>query len=87
MRRIVVSVLSSLLVATVLPGMATARDDAKKQRREYDKYAAMYPDATRRQLRNARAYDRGEYYEMDSNAHPIGSPSWWAVREREGRRR
>jgi hypothetical protein len=34
-------------------------------------------------LRNARAYDRGEYFEQDSNAHPVGSRGWWELKERE----
>ena len=56
MRRIIASVVSGLLMVTAFPGMANARDDANKQRWEYEKYAAMYPGATRRQLRNARAH-------------------------------
>jgi len=42
-----------------------------------------YPSATQRQLRNARAYDRGAYFEQDSNAHPVGSRGWWELKERE----
>ena len=26
--------------------------------------------------------DRGEYYEMDSNAHPVGSKAWWDLKAR-----
>ena len=84
MRGTIIGALSGLLVTAVLPGMASGRDDAHKRHREYATYATMYPGATQRQLRNARAYDRGEYYEMDSSAHPVGSPSWWALKEREG---
>jgi hypothetical protein len=70
------------LLVVALSGAADAK--SKKKQGEYDSYAAKYPSATPRQLRNARAYDRGEYYEMDSNAHPVGSRSWWELKEREG---
>jgi len=79
MRRVIAGLLSALLLVTV-----TGTASAKKQHRNYDSYSAKYPGATPRQLRNARAYDRGEYYEMDSNAHPVGSRSWWELKEREG---
>ena len=81
MQRIVAGLLSAALVVTAA-GMATAKSN-KQERREYDSYAAKYPSATPRQLKNARAYDRGEYYEMDSNAHPVGSRGWWELKERE----
>jgi hypothetical protein len=55
----------------------------KKQRRHFDSYSRKYPSATQRQLRNVRAYDRGEYFEQDSNAHPVGSSGWWELKERE----
>jgi hypothetical protein len=81
MQRIVACLLSAVLVVAVTT-TATAKS-SKQQRREYDSYAAKYPSATPRQLRNARAYDRGEYYEIDSNAHPTGSRAWWELKERE----
>jgi hypothetical protein len=74
--------LLSALLVVAFSGAADAK--SKKKQSEYDSYAAKYPSATPRQLRNARAYDRGEYYEMDSNAHPVGSRSWWELKEREG---
>jgi hypothetical protein len=82
MRGMIAGLLSALLVVTVT-GTAGAKS-SKKERQAYDSYTAKYPGATPRQLRNARAYDRGEYYEMDSNAHPVGSRSWWELKEREG---
>ena len=83
MQKIVAGLLSAVLVVG-LAGAATAKTK-KQERREYDSYAAKYPSATPRQLKNARAYDRGEYYEMDSNAHPVGSRAWWELKEREGK--
>jgi hypothetical protein len=82
MQKIAAALLSAVLVVS-FAGTASAKS-SKQQRQAYDSYAAKYPSATPRQLRNARAYDRGEYYEMDSNAHPVGSRSWWAMKEREG---
>jgi len=68
-------------------GTSDAASNAKKHRRNYDSYAQKYPYATPRQLQNARAYDRGEYYEQDSNALPVGSRAWWEQKDREGNRR
>ncbi len=83
MRTIIAAVLTAgLLVA--LGGADGAEAKTKKRLRHADGYAQRYPSATPRQLQNARAYDRGEYYEMDSNAHPVGSRGWWDLKEREG---
>ena len=82
MKKITAGVLSALLVVA-FAGVASSKS-GKKQYDEYDSYAEKFPNATQRQLRNARAYDRGQYYEMDSNAHPPGSRSWWELKEREG---
>ena len=84
MQKIVAALVSAVLMATIA-GSATAKS-RKHPRRDDDglaAYAAKYPSATRRQLRNARAYDRGEYYERDSNALPTGSRAWWEQKERE----
>jgi hypothetical protein len=79
--------IASLLAAAVVAAMASAADAAKRSknyRSQCDAYCQRYPNATPRQLKNARAYDRGgEYWEQDSNAHPIGSPGWWYLKERE----
>jgi hypothetical protein len=80
---IITGILSAGLVVA-LAGTASAETNRQKYRRDYDSYAYKYPNATPRQLRNARAYDRGEYYEQDSNAHPVGSRAWWELKEREG---
>ena len=83
MRTIIAGILSAgLLVAFI--GVDIAETKSKNHRRHYDTYSSKYPSATPRQLQNARAYDRGEYYEMDSNAHPVGSRGWWELKEREG---
>lgn len=81
MKKIAAGVLSALLLVAFV---AVASATSSKKQPEYDSYAEKYPNATKRQLRNARAYDRGQYYEMDSNAHPPGSRSWWELKEREG---
>jgi hypothetical protein len=83
MRTIIVAMFSVSLMATFAGIGAAEGGSYKKQRRSYDSYAQKYPSATQRQLRNARAYDRGEYFEQDSNAHPVGSRGWWELKERE----
>jgi hypothetical protein len=77
------------LSAAVLMTASVAADAAKKRKSSHgqcDAYCRQYPNATPRQLKNARAYDRGgEYWEQDPNAHPVGSRGWWYLKEREGR--
>lgn len=83
MKTIVAGILSATLLLA-FTGIEIAEAKSKKLRRPHDAYASRYPSATPRQLQNARAYDRGEYYEVDSNAHPVGSRGWWDLKEREG---
>ena len=49
-------------------------------RRHYTSPSAITP-AQRRRIQEA--YDRGEYYEHDSNALPFGSKAWFEQRRRE----
>jgi hypothetical protein len=76
---------AALLIA--LAGGADAAGKRKKHDRSLDSYAQRYPYATPRQLRNLRAYERGEYYETLSDALPAGSRPWFEQKEREGNRR
>jgi hypothetical protein len=83
MRAIIAVLLSVSLVAF----LASPSDAASKKRYyQYSGgYAQKYPGATPRQLRNAWAYDNpGHYYEMDSNAFPVGSRGWWEMKRLEG---
>ena len=82
MRAITAGLLSVALLSGLVIDGAEARA-GKKPRRPDDDYARKYPTASQRQLRNARAYDRGEYFEQDSNAHPVGSRGWWELKEGE----
>jgi hypothetical protein len=76
---------ASVLAVGFFIGFAhTAHAAKKKKHRSNYGYSTQYPGATPRQVRNARAYERGQYYEMDSNAHPVGSRSWWELKKREG---
>ena len=81
------TLLAALLAAGLAAGLAGTADAAPQKKKRYpvaqDSYARQFPSATPRQLQNARAYDNGTYYEVDSNAHPAGSRSWWAMKERE----
>jgi hypothetical protein len=83
MRTIIAVMLSIALLSSVATARGAEARPAKKPRRHDDSYARKYPSATQRQLRNARAYDRGDYFEQDSNAHPVGSRGWWELKERE----
>jgi hypothetical protein len=79
-------IVASALAVGLAVGFAGTADAAskKKQSRSQDWYAQQYPSATPRQLKNARAFDKGgEYYEQDSTAHPVGSRGWWFLKERE----
>jgi hypothetical protein len=71
------TIITSLLSVGVVVALASPSDAASKKRYRYyysDGYAQRFPSATPRQLRNAWAYDHaGHYYEMDSNAFPVGS--------------
>jgi hypothetical protein len=84
MKGIVVATTLSLAFAGLVLGAAGSEARSyKKQPRQSDRHAKTYPYATQRQLRNAEAYDRGDYFEQDSNAHPVGSRGWWELKERE----
>lgn len=78
--------LSAALLMTFV-GPSEAANGRTKQRRQNSYYYYNPPTttATERQLRNQQAYERGEYYEHDSNALPFGSRAWWEQKQREGR--
>ena len=80
-------VMAGLLSTAALLGITAIPADAAKKtnkfRSQCDAYCQRYPSATPRQLKNARAYDRGgEYWEQDPNAHPVGSAGWWYLQDR-----
>lgn len=56
---------------------ASARDSYSRQ---YTPPLSITPEQRRH---NAEAYERGEYYEHDSNALPFGSRAWREQRGRE----
>jgi hypothetical protein len=74
------TILCGLLSGGLIIALADTRDAAKgrsKSRRPSGYYYNSPTTASERQLRNQRAYERGEYYEHDSNALPFGSRAWW----------
>ena len=82
MKAVITGIVSAgLLVGFAAPSMA---DDTRhnKYRKHYG-YSNQHSGATQRQMRNLRAYERGEYYETDSNALPVGSRPWFEAKERE----
>jgi hypothetical protein len=74
-------VAAGLIAATIGPASA---ERYGKQRRYYSNpsYDAPY-GGTNRQLQNLRAYQRGGYYEHDSNALPRFSRPWFEQKLRE----
>lgn len=86
MKTVAMILMAAAVVALAGSDIANAASKSRKGVRYCDIYCQRYPSATPRQLQNARAYDRGgEYYEQDPNAHPVGSPGWWYLKQKEGR--
>ena len=83
MRAIFCGLLSIGLVIA-FTNASDAANKREKSRRSPGYYYSSPSDLTERQLRNQRAYERGEYYEHDSNALPFGSRAWWEQKQREG---
>jgi hypothetical protein len=81
MKTTLIALSAGLLVA--LTGAASADNKDHKPRRHHKHYYSHPAGVTERQLRNERAYERGEYYEHDSNALLFGSRAWWEQKERE----
>lgn len=74
----------AVLAGLMLASTTAASADHARHHRDYDSYSEAYPSATPRQLQNLRGYERGEYYERDSNAVPFGSRVWWELKQSEG---
>ena len=83
MRAIFCGLLSIGLVIA-FTNASDAANKREKSRRSPGYYYSSPSDLTERQLRNQRAYERGEYYEHNSNALPFGSRAWWEQKQREG---
>jgi len=81
MRTVIVSIVGGSL-AIAFADVATAGLSAT-HRHKWDALEYRYPYATPRQLQNERAYQRGEYWEHDSNALILGTRAWWDQKERE----
>ena len=63
--------------ARALTSTSGAANSHAKHHRANGYYYNSPTTAMERQLRNQRAYERGEYYEHDSNALPFGSRACW----------
>jgi hypothetical protein len=87
MRVAICALVSVGLVTSFAATSDAASNRGKKKHRTTATYSRAYapPGAITREqkLRNLRAYERGEYYEMDSNALPVGSKAWFEQKERE----
>lgn len=81
--------LSAVLGVSLALALPLAAEAAPKKKKKWARSHThgqtfdRYPSATPRQRANAAAYERGDYYEQMSDAHPVGSPSWWYLKERE----
>lgn len=84
MRAAICALVSAGLVAS-FAATSDAASSRDKRRTTYSRaYAPSTGAITREQRqRNLRAYERGEYYERDSNALPVGSKAWFEQKERE----
>jgi hypothetical protein len=88
MRTLIVGLVVGFLSVGIVAVSANTSDAASKKGNRYyysDSYSQRFPSATPRQRQNAWAYDHpGHYYEMDSNAFPVGSSGWWEMKRLEG---
>ena len=81
MRTIITSIISVGLV--VVFADTTTAGTHSRQRGQRDALEYKYPYATRRQLHNERAYERGEYWEHDSSALIPFTRAWLEQKLRE----
>lgn len=83
MRTLIAGLVSAgLLVAFAGTSFAQSRHVQHRQSGPYTYSPSVITDAQRWQ--NERAYERGDYYEHDSNAFPVGSKGWFDQKESEG---
>jgi hypothetical protein len=76
------SILTGLLSAALMLGIAgTADAQSKKKYVYYDYYS---PSAIAERQRHASTFDETQYYERDSRKIPFGTAEWWRQLEREG---
>jgi hypothetical protein len=83
MRVIVAIIMSTIFLVPPFVDTAAARSQARHWHQR-DALEYKYPYATPRQLHNERAYQRGEYWEHDSDALIPGTRAWFEQKEREG---
>jgi hypothetical protein len=82
MKAIITGLLSAGLLVT-FAATGNAANKERKHRRHYSHYYSSPSTTAERQLRNERAYERGDWYEHDSNALRPGSRAWFEQKERE----
>ena len=83
MRTLIAGLVSAgLLVAFTGASYAQSRHVQHRQPGQYTNSPSVITDAQRWQ--NERAYERGDYYEHDSNDFPVGSKGWFDQKDSEG---
>jgi len=69
------------------PEPTSPSDAARRRHNTYyynGGYSDGFPSSSARKRYNAWAYNHpGHYYEVDSNAFPVGSQGWWALKKLE----
>lgn len=78
------TILTGLLSAALVLGLAGAADAKSKKVTYYDYYSYYAPSAIAERQRHASTFDETEYYERDSRKIPFGTAEWWRQMEREG---
>lgn len=77
------AVIATLLATSALVALAGSISTASARSPYGRQYVAPSVITPEERQRNAEAYERGEYYEHDSNALPWGSNAWREQRRRE----
>jgi hypothetical protein len=85
------TILTGLLSAALVLGIAGAADAKSKQKVTYYYYyydnSYYSPSSIAARQSHAKTFDETEYYERDSRKIPFGSAEWWRQMEREGGRK
>ena len=76
-------ILTGLLSAALVFGIAGAADAKTKKKQAYNSYNYYSPSAIAERQRHASTFDPTYYFEHDSNKIPFGTAEWWRQKDRE----
>jgi hypothetical protein len=77
------AVMAALASASLLLAFAGSNADASERRAYRGQYTPPSVITPEQRRHNEEAYERGDYYEHDSNALPFGSKAWFEQKRRE----